>query len=74
MRAKTRRCRHLLRSLAFSRLAADYDSSTLFEVTKSARQQSVLCLEKPVPGRFPRAADFTAAPVLGVVFGDAGAP
>lgn len=47
-------------ALAFSRLAADYDSSTLFEVTKSASQQSVLCLRNLVPGRFlaPR---FTAA-------------
>jgi DNA excision repair protein ERCC-2 len=47
-------------ALAFSRLAADYDSSTLFEVTKSGRQQSVLCLRNLVPGRFlaPR---FTAA-------------
>jgi DNA excision repair protein ERCC-2 len=45
-------------ALSFSRLAADYDSSTLFEVTLSnrqpsaARQQSVLCLRNLVPGRF----------------------
>jgi DNA excision repair protein ERCC-2 len=47
-------------ALAFSRLAAEYDSSTLFEVTKSANRQSVLCLRNLVPGRFlaPR---FTAA-------------
>ncbi len=47
-------------ALAFSRLAADYDSSTLFEVTKSTSRKSVLCLRNLVPGRFlaPR---FTAA-------------
>jgi len=39
-------------ALAFARLAADYDSSTLFELTKSGRQQSVLCLRNLVPGRF----------------------
>lgn len=39
-------------ALAFARLAVDYDSSTLFEVTKSAPQQSVLCLRNLVPGRF----------------------
>ena len=39
-------------ALGFSRLAADYDSSTLFEVTKSATRQSVLCLRNLVPGRF----------------------
>ena len=43
--------------LAFCRLAADFDSSTLFEIT---RQPSILCLRNLVPGRFlaPR---FTAA-------------
>jgi DNA excision repair protein ERCC-2 len=35
--------------LAFCRLAADFDSSTLFEIT---RQPSVLCLRNLVPGRF----------------------
>ncbi len=60
-------------ALAFSRLAADYDSSTLFELTRSGRQQSVLCLRNLVPGRFlaPR---FNRRAVLGVVFGDAVAP
>ena len=38
--------------LSFARLAAEYDSSTLFELTKSDRQQSVLCLRNLVPGRF----------------------
>jgi DNA excision repair protein ERCC-2 len=44
--------------LAFSRLAADYDSSTLFEITLSphpqqaGRRQSVLWLRNLVPGRF----------------------
>jgi len=47
-------------ALGFARLAADYDSSTLFEITKPDRGQSVLCLRNLVPGRFlaPR---FTAA-------------
>lgn len=53
-------------ALGFARLAADYDSSTLFELTRSGRQQSapgleqpgsaseqsVLCLRNLVPGRF----------------------
>jgi DNA excision repair protein ERCC-2 len=39
-------------ALGFARLAADYDSSTLFEITKSGRNQSVLCLRNLVPGRF----------------------
>jgi DNA excision repair protein ERCC-2 len=45
-------------ALAFSRLAADLDSSTLFEI-----QQSTLCLRNVVPGRFigPRFAAAHAA-------------
>jgi len=39
-------------ALGFARLAADYDSSTLFEITKPGRNQSVLCLRNLVPGRF----------------------
>jgi Rad3-related DNA helicase len=45
---------------SFARLAADYDSSTLYEVSKAGPAQSVLCLRNLVPARFlaPR---FTAA-------------
>ena len=39
-------------ALGFARLAAEYDSSTLFELTRSGGQQSVLCLRNLVPGRF----------------------
>jgi DNA excision repair protein ERCC-2 len=39
-------------ALGFARLAADCDSSTLFELTRSGREQSVLCLRNLVPGRF----------------------
>jgi len=39
-------------ALSFARLAADYDSSTLFELTRPGREQSVLCLRNLVPGRF----------------------
>ncbi|MBS0419320.1 MAG: ATP-dependent DNA helicase [Proteobacteria bacterium] len=39
-------------ALSFARLAAEYDSSTLFEMTRSGREQSVLCLRNLVPGRF----------------------
>jgi DNA excision repair protein ERCC-2 len=38
--------------LAFRRLAAEFDSSTLFEITRSDGQGSVLCLRNVVPGRF----------------------
>jgi DNA excision repair protein ERCC-2 len=39
-------------ALSFARLAAEYDSSTLFEMTRSGKRQSVLCLRNLVPGRF----------------------
>lgn len=39
-------------ALAFSRLAVEFDSSTLFEITRTAEQGSVLCLRNLVPGRF----------------------
>jgi DNA excision repair protein ERCC-2 len=39
-------------ALGFARLAADYDSNTLFEITRSGHEQSVLCLRNLVPGRF----------------------
>jgi DNA excision repair protein ERCC-2 len=39
-------------ALSFARLAADYDSSTLYEVSKSGPNQSVLCLRNLVPARF----------------------
>jgi Rad3-related DNA helicase len=39
-------------ALSFARLAADYDSSTLYEVTKVGADQSVLCLRNLVPARF----------------------
>jgi DNA excision repair protein ERCC-2 len=38
--------------LAFRRLAAEFDSSTLFEITRSDGQGSVLRLRNVVPGRF----------------------
>jgi len=47
-------------ALAFCRLAAEFDSSTLFEITRSAAERSVLCLRNVVPGRF-LAARFAAA-------------
>jgi len=47
-------------ALSFARLAAEYDSSSLFEITKSARNQSVMCLRNLVPGRF-LAARFSGA-------------
>jgi DNA excision repair protein ERCC-2 len=46
--------------LAFCRLAAEFDSSTLFEVTRSEGGRSVLCLRNVVPGRF-LASRFAAA-------------
>ena len=40
-------------ALAFCRLAAEFDSSTLFEITRSEDgRRSVLCLRNVVPGRF----------------------
>jgi Rad3-related DNA helicase len=39
-------------ALSFARLAADYDSSTLYEVSKAGPTQSVLCLRNLVPARF----------------------
>jgi DNA excision repair protein ERCC-2 len=39
-------------ALAFSRLATEFDSSTLFEVTREAGGNSVLRLRNMVPGRF----------------------
>jgi len=39
-------------ALSFARLAADYDSSTLYEVTKQGPNQSILCLRNLVPARF----------------------
>jgi DNA excision repair protein ERCC-2 len=39
-------------ALAFCRLAAEFDSSTLFEITRSEGESSVLCLRNVVPGRF----------------------
>jgi DNA excision repair protein ERCC-2 len=39
-------------ALAFSRLAAEFDSSTLFEITRAAGRGSLLCLRNVVPGRF----------------------
>lgn len=39
-------------ALSFARLAADYDSSTLYEVTKRGPNQSVLYLRNLVPARF----------------------
>jgi DNA excision repair protein ERCC-2 len=39
-------------ALSFARLAADYDSSTLYEVTKPGPNQSILCLRNLVPARF----------------------
>jgi DNA excision repair protein ERCC-2 len=39
-------------ALGFARLAADYDSSTLFEITRAGRNQSQMCLRNLVPGRF----------------------
>jgi DNA excision repair protein ERCC-2 len=40
-------------ALAFCRLAAEFDASTLFEITRSeGEQRSVLCLRNVVPGRF----------------------
>ena len=47
-------------ALAFSRLAAEFDSSMLFEITRKPAQGSVLCLRNLVPGRF-LAARFAAA-------------
>jgi DNA excision repair protein ERCC-2 len=40
-------------ALAFCRLAAEFDSSTLFEITRSEDgRRSVLCLRNVIPGRF----------------------
>jgi DNA excision repair protein ERCC-2 len=39
-------------ALAFCRLAAEFDSSTLFESTRGAGQHSILSLRNVVPGRF----------------------
>jgi len=47
-------------ALAFCRLAAEFDSSTLFEITRGASgrhssesgQHSILCLRNVIPGRF----------------------
>ena len=39
-------------ALAFSRLAAQFDTSTLFEITRGEGQRSVLCLRNVIPGRF----------------------
>ncbi|MDB6103421.1 MAG: rad3-related helicase, partial [Gammaproteobacteria bacterium] len=40
-------------ALAFCRLAAEFDSSTLFELTRSEDgRRSILCLRNVVPGRF----------------------
>ena len=47
-------------ALGFARLAADYDSSSLFEITRTGRHQSVMCVRNLVPGRF-LAARFSAA-------------
>ncbi len=50
-------------ALAFRRLAADFDSGTLFEITRDSADNSVLCLRNLAPGRFlgPRFAAAHAA-------------
>jgi DNA excision repair protein ERCC-2 len=48
-------------ALAFCRLAAEFDTSTLFEITRGAGgQRSILCLRNVIPGRF-LASRFAAA-------------
>jgi DNA excision repair protein ERCC-2 len=39
-------------ALAFARLAAEFDSSTLFEITRRPGSGCVLCLRNLLPGRF----------------------
>ncbi len=39
-------------ALAFCRLAAEFDTSTLFEITRGEGARSVLCLRNVIPGRF----------------------
>jgi DNA excision repair protein ERCC-2 len=39
-------------ALAFCRLAAEFDTNTLFEITRGEGQRSLLCLRNVVPGRF----------------------
>ncbi len=47
-------------ALSFARLAADFDSNTLYEVTRQGSHRSVLCLRNLVPARF-LAARFSGA-------------